>query len=255
MISSDTLLEAHPDPPMRCFLVNLARDFDTHGHFPSSFFTLPPSAAYLDASSSLSYASSWLQSSLILIRDSCTTAIYTGPVELQPPFVLLETDLELARARAAWLQQCYPQEKIVIATLDLKALKDERFVVTAEHAFRMLRVSSREVDLKQKLLLWVKFGRGEDVARVLRDTVLSVMEWKAERRRDGLSDVKKGGEHVGQGEAIEEDVGSEIGRHGLRKQSRDKNSKVTSCDVLEESRKKWSAVGGNAIQRRGTCRF
>lgn len=256
---SDTLLQTNTNPPMTCFLIHLARDFDTHGAFLSTLLALPPAATHIDKFASLSYASSWLQSSLTLIRDSCKSE--SGAVELQMPFVLLETEFQLARARAAALQQQYPEEGIVVATLDLRALRGEKLVLSAEHGFQMLRVPVQEVDVSRKLLVWVGNGGEEGVGRVLRDAVLAVMKWKEGRTGDGLRDVEKGGIHAGKSETDVKGVRSGNEPSGSTKQPREKYLGVTTSASLEEfsvwtpNSEDWSAFGGSARRRRGTCCF
>ncbi|KAJ8108250.1 hypothetical protein OPT61_g8301 [Boeremia exigua] len=214
IIETDTVLQTQTNPPMICFLVHLASDLDTEGSFLSTLHKLPPEATRLDEFASLSYASSRLQFSLDLIRYSCMPG--SGPVTLQTPFIVVETEFELARARAMVLQKQYPEKRFAIATLDLVALKEARLVASVERTFDTLRVPMDDVDFSQRLLVWVQDGGNEAVEKALRASVLAVMEWTGEEK----------GRTVEMGEVTAEDKTSAI--EGLKK-SRKKDSVVARC--------------------------
>ncbi|KAH6629515.1 hypothetical protein C7974DRAFT_376348 [Boeremia exigua] len=148
---SDKPLQKEPNSPMICFLIHLASDLNIQGPFLSRLHRLPADVTQTDGLSSLSCASTWLQSSLVLIRDSYSPD--STPLDLQLPFVVLETEYQRARARATALQQQCPDEQVVTATLDLAVLKAAKLVTSAEHAFRMLRVPMESVDFSQRLLV------------------------------------------------------------------------------------------------------
>ncbi|KAF2628974.1 hypothetical protein BU25DRAFT_490114 [Macroventuria anomochaeta] len=208
MTESDKLLQSLTNPSTQCFLVHLASDLNTQGSFLSKLHKLPTEATQLDEFASLSYASSWLQSSLILIRDSYSF----GSAGLQMPFVPLETEYQPARARAKVLQRRYPGEQVVIATLDLVALRQAKRVASAEHAFKMLRVPMAGVDFSQRLLVWAEDGKTGGVVQGLRDAVLAVGEWTEKGNTDETEDAVGTKSKAVATEGVAEDGASGMGQ-------------------------------------------
>ncbi|KAF1361504.1 hypothetical protein EJ07DRAFT_154279 [Lizonia empirigonia] len=227
IVESDSTLDSHTDAATQCFLVHILSDMDPHDSFLSRFQRLPAHVVDLVIDNGLSFASTWLQTSLEKIKAECAA----GKTRLQMPFCILETNYATASARAAAMQMHYPGEKVGIAALDIVALKRARLVVSAGHAFDFLRVSTENVAFGNRLLVWAEGGPNDGPAQALREAVLTVVEWKEINDEETMEDA---GVAV---QAALKDGTCKAGRHELAKSSSKKDSAVIEEVALDETSK------------------
>lgn len=174
IVENDITIAKQTHSTTQYFLVHPLVDLNPNGSFLSRY-TQPLSSAFsLDLSFALTFVSRYLQSALTTIK----TVYPEGSHDLQMPFCVLETTQAGANARARTLQRRNPDEKVGIATLDFATLQREKLVASATHTFDFLRVSRRDFYCGRKLLAWVEGGKDEHSAKALRNTVLTVIEWK-----------------------------------------------------------------------------
>ena len=159
----------------------------------------------MDLDSGLSFVPAWLQSSLQKVKFEYGQ----GMAHLQMPFCVLETNYDIASARANALQQRNPFQKVGIATLDIVPLKRAKIVASAEHTFDFLRVSKEETIFESRLLAWAEGDDGR-ATKALQDAVLTIVEWEGKVKNTGMESPASASNVVGEGAASHIDV-SEAG--------------------------------------------
>lgn len=172
----------------------------------------------------LSFASTWLQTSLEKIKTECAT----GGVRLQMPFCVLDTEYAAACKRAGILQADNPEERVGIVALDVVALKKARLLVSAGHAFDFLRVPRGEVEMAGRLLVWAEGGNDGRAAEALSQAVLTVVEWEGVGEKEKVDGV--GGDARG-GVAVESTLRDSTYRTDQSKPSAKKDPVVTEMEI------------------------
>jgi hypothetical protein len=237
IIENDTILEFQTDACTQCFLVHLSYDLDTEGSFLSQFHRLPHHALELDHDHGLSFASSWLQASLEGIRDGHNSEA----ARLQMPFCVLETEYHATCVRAYVLQSRHPNEKVTIATLDIMALKNAKLVASAEHTFKMLRVSSAGIDLSQRLLVWaggMETGIDDQNAQALRQAVLATVEWHPDTAYMDFPLSGKSAKEIAEEQLKLNEAQCDLSQPGVREPTqKKKDSVITNSSTSELSSK------------------
>lgn len=240
IVESDSTLDSQTDAATQCFLVHILSDMDPHGSFLSRHQRLPAHVVDLVIDNGLSFASTWLQTSLEKIKADCAS----GKSRLQMPFCVLETNYAAASARAAAMQMHNPGEKVGVATLDIVALKSARLVVSAMHAFDFLRVSTENGAFENRLLAWAEGGPNDVPAQALREAVLTVVEWKEKINEGKMEDARVAVQ------AALKDGTCKAGRNELAQSLSKKDSAVIEEVALDGTSKTGRLYLGDLSNRR-----
>ncbi|KAJ4363830.1 hypothetical protein N0V95_000898 [Ascochyta clinopodiicola] len=242
IVEKDSHLDTQPDADTQCFLVHILSDIDPEASFLSRYKQLPPRAADMDIDNGLSFASTWLQNSLGMIK----IGYESGETRLQMPFAVLETDYQTACARAAALKRKYPGERAVVITLDLMTLKDARLVASAEHAFAFLRVLKGSLNCGARLLLWAENDNdGGRPCQALLEAVLTIVEWKESGDREEADDMVDLASHAARTEVCSEKGISEMVTTGFAGPSGKEDSVITERALFEGGSKTDSLYADN----------
>ncbi|KAF9693076.1 hypothetical protein EKO04_008745 [Ascochyta lentis] len=233
IVETDRALECNMDAATQCFLVHTLSDIDPEDSFFSQYQKLPSHADELDLDHGLSFASSWLQSSLGTIRDGYES----GEAKLQMPFCVLEKNYQSACARAFALQKQYPDERAAIVTLDFIALKNAKLIASAKHTFDFLRVSRESLDTENRLLLCVESGNDGRPAEALLEAVLTIVKWEEGDNGVELEDVEESVSDAFEVEVAPEDGICKTVPNDLAGPPKKKDSVVTERTLFEEDAK------------------
>ncbi|KZM22477.1 hypothetical protein ST47_g6390 [Ascochyta rabiei] len=241
IVETDGILDSQIDTDTQCFLVHVLSDIDPEDTFFSQYQQLPPRAADMSLDDGLSFASTWLQKSLGMIK----IGYESGEARLQMPFAVLETNYHTACVRASALKRKPPHEKAVIITLDFLALKNVKLVASAEHAFDFLRVSKESLATGDRLLLWAENDNDGRPAEALLEAVLTIVEWDERDDEEEVEDTGEAASYAIKTETYPEEGTGKTVPTGLAGPSGKKDSVITKRALFEGRSKTDSLYADN----------